>query len=432
MTSRIRLISAIGASLLLAGSLVGCGHEQPAQGPVTAEVAFVTVQPERIVLTADLPGRTSAYQIAEIKPQVSGLIQKRLFTEGSDVEAGQALYQIDPAPLQATLDQALANLDAARKSEQRAKAALEASEASVVRQEASLKLAQINRDRMEDLYKDHAVSTSERDQAVTDFDVAQASLRAAQAQVESDRASIAAAQAAIKQAEAAVQTAKIDLNYAGITAPISGRIGRSHVTPGAIVTAYQNQSLATIQQMDPIYVDVPQSTSELLRLKKELEEGQIERGASFSHTKLLLEDGTEYTHEGELRFQDVTVDPTTGTVTLRMVFPNPENTLLPGMFVKAVIEQGVNDQAILIPQQAVSRDPKGDPLAMVVDAANKVEQRHLVIERAVGNRWLVTKGIAAGDRVIVEGLQKIRPGADVRAVPFEEPARLSSNTEQSY
>jgi membrane fusion protein (multidrug efflux system) len=400
--------------------LQGCDRQQEAPPPPAPEVATVTVQPQQVVLTTELPGRTSAYLVAEIRPQVSGLVQKRLFTEGSDVKAGEVLYEIDPAPFKAALDNATANLDVARKTTDRARAALAASLANVRRQKATLELARINRQRLENLFKDKAVSASDRDQAVTNAEVAEASLQATEAQVDSDQKAIAAAEASVRQAEAALETARINLGYTKITAPISGRIGKSTVTDGAIVTAYQPAPLATIQQLDPIYVDVPQSTAELMRLKRRLEDGRLNRdGASQNKVKVILEDGTMYPQEGTLQFRDISVDPTTGSVILRIVVPNPEGVLLPGMFVRAVVKEGVNNQAILIPQQAVSRDPKGNPLAMIVDASGKAQVRMLTLDRAIGDRWLVSTGLASGDRVIVEGLQKVRPGAAVKEVPFD-------------
>ena len=418
------VLGAVAAGLGLAGAVLmpmgGCdrGPQSPPPPPVP-EVATVTVQPQQVVLTTELPGRTSAYLIAEIRPQVSGLVQKRLFTEGSDVKAGDVLYEIDPAPFKAALDNAAANLDVMRKTADRARAALAASLAGVARQKATLDLAGTNRRRLEDLFKDNAVSAADRDQAVTSADVAEAALQAAEAQVESDRQAIGAAEAGIKQAEAAVETARINLGYTKITAPISGRIGRSTVTDGAIVTAYQPMALATIQQLDPIYVDVPQSTTELMRLKRRLEDGRLNRdGASQNKVNLILDDGTMYPLEGTLQFRDVSVDPTTGSVILRAVFPNPKGLLLPGMFVRAVVKEGVNDRAILIPQQAVSRDPKGNPIALIVDGAGKVGQRMLSVDRAIGDQWLVSTGLAPGERVIVEGIQRVRPGAPVREVPF--------------
>jgi membrane fusion protein (multidrug efflux system) len=411
------------AALLLAG-LLTAGCERGPQGPPQMpppEVAVATVTPQQIALKTELPGRTTAFRTAEIRPQVSGLLQKRLFTEGADVEAGQVLYQIDPAPFEAALENARANLTAVEKAADRARASLSASIAGIARQKATLDLARANRARLEELVKDRAVSVSDFDQATTETAVAEAALKEMEAKVESDRVAVAAAEAAIQQAEAALKTAKINLGYTQITAPISGRIGRSAVTEGAIVTAYQPLALATIQQLDPMYVDVPQSTGELLRLKKRIEEGRLDRNVKGrQEVDLLLEDGTRYPVAGTFQFRDVSVDPSTGSVILRMVFPNPDGTLLPGMFVRAVVEEGVQDQAILIPQQAVSRDPKGNPLALVVDAQNQVGQRMLSIARAVDNRWLVTVGLTAGDRIIVEGVQKVRPGATVRTVPFEE------------
>jgi membrane fusion protein (multidrug efflux system) len=414
-----RLLS-ITAVLSVALFLQGCGQQESPPAPPVPEVATVTVQPQQVVLTTELPGRTSAYLVAEIRPQVNGLVQKRLFTEGSDVKAGDVLYEIDPAPFKAALDNAAANLGVVRKTADRAPAALAASLASVTRQKATLDLARTNRQRLEDLLKDKAVSTSDRDQAVTGADVAQATLQVAEAQVDSDRLAVAAAEAAVKQAEAALETVRINLGYTRITAPISGRTGKSTVTDGAIVTAYQPAALATIQQLDPIYVDVPQSTAELMRLKRRLQDGRLNQGgANQNQVQLITEDGTAYPLKGALQFRDVSVDPTTGSVILRMIFPNPNGVLLPGMFVRAVVQEGVHEQAILLPQQAVSRDTKGNPVALIVDAAGIVGIRRLGLDRAIGNQWLVSSGLAAGDRVIVEGMQKVRPGTPVREVPFD-------------
>jgi membrane fusion protein (multidrug efflux system) len=408
--------------IMLAGFLLGgCdrGDQAPPPPPVP-EVATVTVSTQAVVLTTELPGRTSSYLVAEIRPQVSGLIQKRLFTEGSDVKAGEALYQIDPAPFQAALDNAAANLVAMQRGVDRARAALGASIAGVARHRATLELARTNRERFDEAFKDRAVSASQRDQAATEAEVVEATLRAAEAQVESDRKAIAAAEAGTQQAEAALETVRIQLGYTKITAPISGRIGKSNITVGAIVTAYQPLALATIQQLDPIYVDVPQSTTELLRLKRRLEQGSLTYdGRNQNKVKLMLEDGTVYPLEGTLRFRDVTVDSTTGSVILRVVLPNPEGVLLPGMFVRAVVKEGINEQAILVPQQAVSRDPKGNPVALIVDAEGKVGQRMLTLDRAIGDRWLIVSGLAAGERVIVEGMQRVRPGASVKEVSLQ-------------
>jgi membrane fusion protein (multidrug efflux system) len=413
-------------SLIVVGVLVGLflsGCDRPTQSqppPSIPEVATVTVSTQPVVLTTELPGRTSSYLVAEIRPQVNGLIQKRLFTEGSDVKAGQVLYEIDPAPFQATLDHAAANLTAMQKTADRARAAQGASIAGVARQRATLELARTNRKRFEEAFKDRAVSASQRDQAVTEAKVTEATLRAAEAQVESDRKAVAVAEAAIQQAEAALETVRINLGYTKITAPISGRIGKSNVTDGAIVTAYQPIPLATIQQMDPIYVDVPQSTTELLRLKQRSGKGQfITDGEGQRKVKLVLEDGTPYPSEGTFQFRDVTVDPTTGSVILRIVFPNPKYILLPGMFVRAVVQEGIAEQAILVPQQGVTRDRKGNPIALIVDDAGKVQQRMLTLDCAIGDKWLVSSGLAPADRLIVEGLQKVRPGASVKIVPLE-------------
>lgn len=409
----------VAAASLVILAMAGCGQEQQAPPPQVPEVAVVTVKPEPVVLTSNLPGRTAAFRVAEIRPQVSGLIEKRLFTEGADVKEGEVLYQIDPRPFQAALDNAAASLDAAKEAAERARSTLTASIANVKRHEAILTLATTNRKRYENLVKSNAVSAMQLDQAISEVSTADAGLRVAQAQVESDRKAVDAAEAAIKQAEAAVELAKINLAYTKITAPISGRIGRSEITEGAMATAYQAVPLATIQQLDPIYVDVPQSTVELNRLKRSLANGRLKENGT-DRVKIVLEDNTEYPLEGSLKFRDVTVDPTTGSVILRIVVPNPEGVLLPGMFVRAIVEEGVNEQAILIPQQAVSRDPRGNPIALVVDGEGKVEQRGLATDqRAFGDKWLVSSGLTPGERVIVEGLQRVRPGAAVKVVPLE-------------
>jgi len=297
-------------------------------------------------------------------------------------------------------------------------------------QRAILEFALTNRRRFEDAFKDRAVSASQRDQAVTDTNVAEATLRATKAQLESDREAVAVAEAAIHQAEAALKTTRINLGYCRITAPISGRIGRSSVTEGAIVTAYQPIPLATLQQLDPIYVDVAQSTTEVLRLKRRLEDGRLNNDGTIQNkVKLILEEGTAYPLRGTLQFRDVTVDPTTGSVILRIVFPNTEGVLLPGMFVRAVIKEGVNEQAIFIPQQAVFRDRKGNPVSLIVDTGGKVRQRMLTLDRAIGDKWLVSAGLVPGDRVVVEGMQRVRPGAAVKVVPFKEVGMKPATSE---
>ncbi|MBN1394659.1 MAG: efflux RND transporter periplasmic adaptor subunit [Pirellulales bacterium] len=409
-------------TVLAAGlSAAGCRPQQQMPPSSIPEVAVITVVPEMVTLTSELPGRTSPFRVAEIRPQVNGLLQKRLFTEGSDVKAGEVLYQIDTAPYQAAYDNAVANLESAREGVDRAEAMLQASIANLKRHQATLHLAQTTLQRYKKLEKTRAVTAMQLDQAIADVEVAESALKAAEAQVESDRQSVDVARAAIKQAEAAVETAKINLDYTKITAPISGRIGRSNITEGAIVTAYQAVPLATIQQLDPIFIDVPQSTAELIRLRRNLAHGRLKDNGT-DRVKIVLEDSTVYSQEGSLKFRDVTVDPTTGSVILRVVVPNPDMILLPHMFIRAVIDEGVNDKAILIPQQAVFRDHKGNPLVLVVDAEGKVQYRGLTTDRAIGDKWLVSSGLAPGDRVIVEGIQKAqmraRQGFPVKAVPL--------------
>lgn len=415
----------IAAGGVLAGMFIlgGCGQQTGAGEPPqrgVPEVAVVTVQPRRLVITTELAGRISANRVAEVRPQVGGLIRKRLFEEGSDVKVGQVLYEIDSFTYQAAVDNAAANLAVMRKNADRARAALSASIAVVARQRAALDLARINRGRFQEAFKESAVSASQRDQAVTEADVAEAAIRAAEAQVESDRATVAAAEATIDQAEAALKTSRINLGYTRVTAPISGRIGRSGVTEGALVAAYQPVALATIQQLDPMYVDVPQSTTDLLRLRRRLADGRLTSNSQLRNkVRLFLEDGSAYRWEGALQFRDVTADPTTGTIILRVLVPNPQGILLPGLFVRAVVEEGVNPRALLIPQQAISRSPKGNPVVLIVDAEGKVQQRAVEIDRDVGNQWLINTGLSAGERVIVEGMQKARPGASVKTIPFD-------------
>jgi membrane fusion protein, multidrug efflux system len=361
--------------------LGGCGRgdgQQPT--PPVPEVATVTIQPRQVELTTELPGRTSPYLVAEIRPQVNGIIKKRLFREGSDVKAGQLLYQIDPAPFQVALDSAKASLGKAQ---------------------ANLPSIRLRAERYQELLVDKAVSRQDHDDAAAAVDQARAE---------------------IEYWKAAVEAARINLGYTRVTASISGRIGKSSVTDGALVTAYQPISLATIQQLDPIYVDVTQSSAELLRLKRHLEAGRISAdGKNGKKVRILLEEGTPYPLEGKLQFRDITVDPATGSFTLRIVVPNPEHLLLPGMFVRAAVQEGIAAQAILVPQQGVSRTPKGEPVALVVDEAGKVQQRSLTLNRAIGDQWLISSGLSAGDRLIVEGMLNIRPGAAVKAVVWDGP-----------
>jgi membrane fusion protein, multidrug efflux system len=367
------------ASVLAVGLILGsCGKKTTGPPNIIPEVAVVTIQPKQEVITTELAGRTSANLVAEVRPQVSGIIQERLFTEGADVKAGQTLFKIDPATYWSALDNA---------------------KAALARSEANLSAIQLKADRLRELLAEKAVSQQ-------DYDDAAAALKQIQADIQFGKAN--------------VDMARINLRYTSITAPISGRIGRSNITKGALVTAQQPTVLATIQRLDPMFVDVPQSTAEVLRLRRGLKEGRLDQsGENQKKVKLIMEDGTAYPFTGTLQFRDVTVDPTTGSVILRIVFPNPKAVLLPGMFVRAVVQEGVNKQAILIPQQAVSRDPRGNPFTLIVDAQSNVQIKMLTLDRAIGDQWLVSSGIAPGERVIIEGMQKVKPGAPVKAVPFE-------------
>jgi len=376
-------------AILLSGLLLGgCDRQQQTPPPPVPEVGVVKVRAHEVVLTSELPGRTSAFRVAEVRPQVSGIIQKRLFAEGADVKATQVLYQIDPAPFQAALDNAKAALG---------------------RAEANLTAVRSRADRFRELLDVKAVSRQ-------DYDDATAVLK----QTEAD----------IAYWKAMVEEARINLRYTRITAPISGRIGRSTVTEGALVTAYQPVALATIQQMDPMYVDVPQSTADMLRLRQRLEDGRLYCNVKNQReVGLLLEDGTPYPLKGTLQFRDVTVDSTTGSVILRIVFQNPDSVLLPHMFVRAILQDCVAERAILIPQESVSRDPKGNPFALVVNSQDTVEQRQLDLDRAIGNRWLVTSGLAPGERIIIEGIQKVRPGSVVTVVSESEAGVHDTETD---
>jgi membrane fusion protein (multidrug efflux system) len=366
-------------SLLILG---GCdtGHsQQPAQTPVP-EVATVTIQPQQVELTTELPGRTCAHLVSEIRPQVNGIIQKRQFREGSDVKAGELLYQIDPAPFQVAHDSAKASLGKAQ---------------------ANLPSIRSRSQRYNELLADKAVSQQDCDDAAAAVELARADIEYWKTQVEA---------------------ARISLGYTRVTAPISGRIGRSSVTDGALVTAYQPLPLATIQQLDPIYVDVTQSSAELLRLKRIIETGRLSTDAkNGKKVRLVMEDGIPYPLEGLLQFRDVTVDPATGSFTLRIVVPNPDHLLLPGMFVRAIVQEGIAQKAILVPQQGVSRNPKGEAVALIVDDAGKVQQRILKLNRAIGDQWVVAEGLSPGERLIVEGMLNVRPGAEVKAIAFDIP-----------
>ena len=361
-------------TLLAASLLTACGQEQP-EGPGAmppAAVDVVTLKSAPLQLTTELTGRTAARRIAEVRPQVSGIILKRYFTEGSDVKAGQLLYQIDPA----TYEAAVASADAA-----------------VAKAQATEQSARLKAQRYAELVKAKAISTQDNDDA-------QASWKQAVAE--------------ISAAKATLKSAKINLGYTRVTAPISGRIGKSSVTEGALVTAQQANNLTTIQQLDPLYVDVTQSTTELLRLKRQLAAGKLAVAKSGSaQVQFQLEDGSAYPHAGQLQFSDVTVDETTGMVTLRALVPNPEKLLLPGMFVRATLQQGERADGLLVPQAAVSRTPRGGATVLIVDNQNKVEQRDIQISQSQNGHWVVESGLKAGERVIVAGLQKVGAGAEV-------------------
>ncbi len=372
---RATLLAGIAGVLMLNG----CGNKQSGATPPPAPpvVGVVIIKPQRVELTTELAGRTAAYLVAEVRPQVNGIVQKRLFTEGSDVKAGQVLYQIDPSTY---------------------RAAHASARASLSRAEATLVSARLKAKRYGELVKINAVSQQDHDDAY-------AALKQAEADVEA--------------CKAAVESARINLAYTRVTAPISGRIGRSLITTGALMTANQATALATIQQLSPVYVDITQTSAELLRLKHALASGQMKGGGQGgTRVKLLLEDGSTYPHEGVLKFSDVTVDQSTGSVTLRSVFANPKQLLLPGMYVRAVIQEGVNENAILAPQKGVTRNSAGNPTALVVGANNKVESRLLTVSRTIGDSWLVNEGLKAGDRLIVEGTQKAKPGSSVKPVAY--------------
>jgi membrane fusion protein, multidrug efflux system len=370
---RTALTLRAGCSLLGAGLLTACGHHGPPPTPPPPKVSVVTVQAQAVPITTELPGRVNACRTADVRPQVNGIILKRLFVEGGEVKAGQQLYQIDPAPYQASYDSAVAAAASARSLAERYKPLAEA----------------------------NAVSKQDYDNAIAGY----------------------------LQAKAAVETARINLIYTKVLSPITGRIGRSLITEGALVTANQAAALATVQQMDPMYVDVTQPTTTLLRLRQEAAAGLLKQNAAGeTPVRVRLEDGSDYAHPGMLQFSEVTVDLTTGSVTLRALVPNPERLLLPGMFVRERIEEGVREGAVLAPQQGISHDQKGQPTALVVGADGVVELRNLQTDRAVGDQWLVTSGLKPGDQVIVDGVQFAHPGHKVVAEQYQPQEK---NTQQA-
>lgn len=360
--------------MLLSLMLLACeegGKGAPgSSGP--REVVIIKLEPRREVYTTALAGRIASFQVAEVRPQVGGILQQRLFTEGSDVKAGQALYQIDPATYEAALDSA---------------------QAALMKAEANVTPARLKAERFRELLAIKAVSKQE-------YDDAQAAFKQAEADVAVNRA--------------AVKTARINLEYTKVRSPISGRIGKSAFTPGALVTANQAQALTSVRQLDPVYVDITQSSQDLLRLRAQFTNGELRSAAEEAPVRLKLENGAMYPHEGRLQFTDVSVDESTGMVSLRALFPNPEHILLPGMYVRAVIAEGVDENALLVPQRALRRDPKGQASVLLVDGGGKVDVRLVDVGRTVGDSWQVLSGLKPGDRVIVEGGQNVRPGMSVK------------------
>ncbi|MBH8609937.1 efflux RND transporter periplasmic adaptor subunit [Pseudomonas mohnii] len=370
--TKFLVTAAVLLSLIILVILGGCSGGEPALEAVPPKVSVISIKPQSQVLTTELAGRTQAFMVAQIRPQVGGIVQRRLFVEGADVKVGQALYQLDAASYTAALAQ---------------------SQASLAKYRATLKSAQATAKRDTELVKINAISQQDNEDA---------------------QATLLTAAADVQVAEAEVQTARINLAYTRITSPVSGRIETSTVTPGALVVANQDSALTTVQQLDPIYVDVSQSTTELLRLKRDLASGVLQsNGDGEASISLKLDDGTTYNQPGRLKVSGISVNEGTGTVTLRAVFANPDHLLLPGMYVRAVLEQARNDQAIVIPQKAVNRSASGVTTALLV-VDGKVEQRELTLDRAIGNQWWVTSGLKAGDQLIVEGGQKVRAGAAVQ------------------
>ncbi|MGE1068067.1 efflux RND transporter periplasmic adaptor subunit [Pantoea agglomerans] len=387
--NKIRGLSPLAAILMLSGSflLTGCDNnksEQAAQQPPA--VGVVTLKTEPLKISTELPGRTSAYRVAEVRPQVSGIILKRNFVEGSDVKAGQSLYQIDPATYQAAYDSAKGDLTQAQ---------------------ANARIAQLTVKRYKPLLGTKYISQQDYDTAV---------------------ATAAQNDAAVQVAKANVETARINLAYTKVTSPISGRIGKSSVTEGALVQNAQTTALATVQQLDPMYVDVTQSSEDFMRLRSELESGQLKQNDGKANVTLLMQNGNSYPQTGTLEFSDVTVDETTGSITLRAIVPNPNHALLPGMFVRARLDEGTNPNALLVPQQAVARTPTGQATVMVVGADNKVEARQVTTSQAIGDKWLVTDGVKAGERVISTGLQRAKPGAQVTPQEVSDDAKAAPDS----
>ena len=369
-----RGLTPLAAILMLSGAVVlnGCDDKsQPSAQKSAPEVGVVTLKAAPVNMTTELPGRTSAYRVAEVRPQVSGIILKRNFVEGTDIKAGESLYQIDPAPYQATYNSAIGDLAKAQ---------------------ANARIAQVTLNRYKPLLGTKYISQQ-------DYDTAAATL--------------AQNNAAVRSAQAAVENARINLAYTKVSSPISGRIGKTAVTEGALVQNGQTTALATVQQLDPLYVDLTQSSDDFMRLRNQLSSGELTQGKGKAPVTIVLNDGTTLKQKGTLEFSDVTVDQTTGSITLRAIVPNPDHSLLPGMFVRARVEEGVNQNALLVPQQAIARTPTGQATAMVVNAEDKVDVREVTTQEAIGDKWLVTSGLKAGDRVISVGVQRAAQGAKV-------------------
>ncbi|WP_244847995.1 MULTISPECIES: efflux RND transporter periplasmic adaptor subunit [unclassified Caballeronia] len=380
------LVSAATAAILLAA----CGQKQSAPPPQTPEVGIVTIEPSAVPVRTELPGRTSAYLVAQVRARVDGVVLRREFTEGSIVKAGQRLYKIDPAPYIAQLNNA---------------------KASLAKAQANLASTTAQANRYKVLVSANAVSKQDYDNAV-----------AAQGQAAAD----------VAAGKAAVDTAAINLGYTDVVAPVTGQVGISQVTPGAYVQASQATLMATVQQLDPMYVDLTQSSLDGLKLRRQIQQGRLTTsGPNAAKVSLVLEDGRVYSEKGKLQFTDVTVDPSTGSVTVRAIFENKDRVLLPGMFVRARIEEGVNPNAIVVPQIGITHDQKGTPTALVVGADNKVALRQLVTSGTYGQNWVVDSGLAAGDRVIVQGVDKVRPGMEVKTVPAQLPAAPAAGASQA-
>ncbi len=490
-------LPAVSLIALLVGAVFcsSCKQEAQQQSAAAQPVSTVTMKSAPIMLHSELPGRVSALLLAEIRPQISGVLLKRHFVEGAEIQEGELLYEIDAAPYQAAKANAEAALSLAQAQQAGAKAnrsrakaglanaqsllkvaeasqessqamlraaktALTAAQAGLESAEANAEPLRLRQQRFKELLESKAISQQDFDDVdsarrqaeaaierskaavdgaradlaraeaglkVADAEVgrAKAGIEAAQAELQAAEAGEQSAKAAVQSAQAGLQAAQINLDYCRIVAPISGRIGRSNITVGALVSAHQPLPLASIQQIDQVYVDVPQATAEMLKLQRRLQDGRLSHNGTQHEVKLNLEDGRAYTQSGTLQFKDISVDPSTGSYSLRMQFPNPDRTLLPGMFVRALIEDGVKEDAILLPQSCVSRDTRGNPMVYVVDKDETAQPRNLTLDRSIKDKWLVSSGLQEGERVIIEGLQRVRPGMKV-----QETAAIAAGDEQ--